>query len=324
MAGHRPGPGLEAAGVVGESQLLKGERKRVAGGEPAGAAWPDLGDQLGPHIKKGVARPAADPLQAAADEGVAAHRLHVQRHAAAGLVAVDQAQGAGGVGGVGDRADVLQVAGRVEEMGRRDQGGPGVDPLGERLGRDRHTVSAWHELDLIIRPAQPLVADCREVELADQHLVPALGQRQAGGQGGQGDRDGGGDGRRACRRLEQVRDPASETLEQGQPGREPDRGALLIPVLGVLGQGGAAAAWKRPEGAGVEVDAAVEEGEFGPQGTPIRHVSQTLATATGRWYSARKPRPGRDFAWSCLSAPVEGYFVVYSPFVHVPAAHPAF
>src|SRR5436309_2028244 len=324
VAGHRPGPGFQAPGVVGEGELLQRESERVAGREPAGAARPHLGDELGLHIQKGVARPAADPLEAASDERVAAHRLHVQRHAAAGLVTVDHAQRAGGVGGVGDRPHVLQVAGRIEKVGRRDQRGPRVDPLGECLGWDGQAVVRRHELHLILRPAQPLVADGREVQLPDQHFVPALGQGQAGGQGRERHRDGGGDGGRAGRRPEQLGHAAAEALEQRQPGGEPDRRALLVPVLAVPGQGGAAASWKRPEGAGVEVDAAVEEGEFSPQGAPIWHVSQTLATGTGRWYSARKPRPGRDFAWSCLSAPVEGYFVVYSPFVHVPAAHPAF
>src|SRR5439155_776501 len=54
VAGHRPGPGFQAPGVVGEGQLLQRESERVAGGEPAGAAGPHLGDQLGLHIQKCV------------------------------------------------------------------------------------------------------------------------------------------------------------------------------------------------------------------------------------------------------------------------------
>ena len=122
------------------------------------------------------------------------------------------------MGRIGDGADVLQVAGRVEEMGRRHQRGLGFDPLGESLRRDGHSVAAGHELDLELRPAQPLMADRREVELADEHLASAGGQRQARGQGGQGNRNRRGDCRRAGRRPKQLRDAAPEPLEQRQPG----------------------------------------------------------------------------------------------------------
>ena len=177
VAGDRPRPCLQTAGVIGEGQLLEGEGERVAGGEPAGALGAGLGDQLGPHIKEGVAGSAADPLQAPSDECVAIHLGNVERDAAARLVAVDDAKSALGVGGVSDRADVLQVAGRVEEVGRRHQGRPRVDPFGEGLGRDGHAVLRRHELDLKLGPAQPLVADGREVELADEYLVPPGRQR---------------------------------------------------------------------------------------------------------------------------------------------------
>ena len=82
------------------------------------------------------------------------------------------------MGRVRDRPHVLQVAGRVEEVGRRDEGRPPVDPLRERLGRDRHPVLAGDELHLKARAREPLVADGRKVELADQDLVATRGQRQ--------------------------------------------------------------------------------------------------------------------------------------------------
>ena len=91
VAGHRPGAGLEAAGIVGEVQLFQGERERVAGGKPARPVRPNAGDQPGLHIKEGGARPAREPLQAAADERVAIHRADVDGHAPTCLVAVDQA-----------------------------------------------------------------------------------------------------------------------------------------------------------------------------------------------------------------------------------------
>ena len=118
-------------------------------------------------------------------------------------------------------------------MGRRHQGGAVVDPLGECLGRDGHAVVAGHELDLEVRARQPLVADGREVEGADQDLVPARGQGQAGGQRGQGHRHRWGDCGRARRGVEQAPDPGPETLQQRQPVGEPYRGALGVPVLGV-------------------------------------------------------------------------------------------
>jgi len=64
-------------------------------------------------------------------------------------------------------------------VGRCDQGGLLIDPLGERLRRDRDPVGAGNELDLELESRQPLVADGGEVELADQDLVAAGRQRQA-------------------------------------------------------------------------------------------------------------------------------------------------
>src|SRR5947207_8297763 len=111
MARDRPRSGLQAAGVVGENQLLERERERIAGCEPACALRAHLREQVRSYIKEGVARPAAQPLEAAADERIAAHRLDVERDASTRLIAVDDAQRAGGLGGDGDRAHVLQVAG---------------------------------------------------------------------------------------------------------------------------------------------------------------------------------------------------------------------
>ncbi len=167
---------------------------------------------------------------------------------------------------VGDRSHVLEIAGRVEEVGRHDQGGLVVNALGERRRRDRHPVRAGHKLDLEVRPAEPLVADGGEVQLADENLVPALRQGQPGGQGRQGHRDGGGDGRGPGRRLQHP-----EPCQQRKPVRIPGRGTFFVPILGVPGQGGPAALGQRAEGAGVEVDVAVQEGKLGPQGIPVRH-----------------------------------------------------
>src|ERR1700731_775579 len=139
-APHRPGAGFEAARVVGEVEPFEGEGERVPGGEPAGPLRANAGDQLWPNVKEGGPRPTREPLEAAADEGVAVHRRHVDGHAAAGLVAVDEAQGALRMGGVGDRTDVLEVAGGVEEVGRHHERGALIDSLGERLGRDRYPV----------------------------------------------------------------------------------------------------------------------------------------------------------------------------------------
>ena len=233
MAAHRPGPGFQAACVVGEDQLLEREGEGVAGREPARALRPGLRDQLRTYIKECVAGAAADPLEAAADEGVAVQRLDVDGHAAAGLVAVDQAESAGGVGRVGDRPHVLQVPRRVEEVGRRHQRGPGVDPLGEGVGRNRHAVPGGDELHFKARSGQPLVADGREVELADQDLVPPWRQGEAAGQRRQGDRDRRGDRGRAGRCVQELADLAAEPLEKGKPFREPDRRALPVPVVGV-------------------------------------------------------------------------------------------
>src|SRR5712692_3138444 len=182
------------------------------------------------------------------------------------------------------------------------------------------------------------MADGREVQLTDEHLAPPPGQGQPGGKRRQRDRDRGRDRGRAGRRAQQLADLLPKAREQRQPGRIPDRGPLLVPVLPVSGQGGSAAAGKRTERAGVEVDVALEERKFGPQGSPISHRTRlpqplrrcpsgaappalrATSPQVGRshlpmngedithmwWYSARKSSARRPVASPCLSAPEEG------------------
>jgi hypothetical protein len=78
-------------------------------------------------------------------------------------------------------------------------------------------------------------------------------------------------------------------------------------------EGFGARPWKRAERAGVEIDVLVEERELVAKGLPVRHSSGIVAETSA----------GRRSVRVCLSAPREGYLVVYSPFVHVPAAHEA-
>src|SRR2546430_13108871 len=110
----RPRSSLQAAGVVGENQLLEREREWIAGCEPAGALRAHPRQQVRSYIKEGISRPAAQPLEAAADERIAAHSLDVEGDASTRLIAVDDAQRAGALGGVGDRPHVPQVTGRLE------------------------------------------------------------------------------------------------------------------------------------------------------------------------------------------------------------------
>jgi len=227
--------------------------------KPAGAVGPHAGDKVRPHVHEGGAGSARHPLEASAHERVAAHRVHVERDAAAGLVAVDQAEGAGAWAASAIGRTSWQVAGRVEEVGRRHQArcarrsarrrpsGGIVIPsaLGtnstSKSGRESH----WW-------------AQRREVQLPDQDLLAAGREGQARSQGGQGDGDRGGDRRGSRRGVQQAPDPGAKPLEQREPVGEPDGGALGNPSRGRNSRGRARP--RRGEGskrAGVEVDVPV-------------------------------------------------------------------
>src|SRR5579859_5440263 len=314
VRGNRPRPGLQPPGVGGPVEPLQRERERVLCGKPARTLRLRSRQQLGAHVHERRARAAAQPLQASADEGVAAELMHVDGHAADRLVAVDDAQRAGGVRGVGDRPDVLQVAGRIEEVGRDDHRRLVVDAFGEGSRRDGRPVLAGHELDLEVGPGEPLVPDGREVEGADQHLPPARCHRQARRQRGQRRRNRRRDRRRARRGVQQLGHPGAQPLQHREPVRIPGGRALGVPGLGVAVQGGPAGAGKGPQGAGVEVDPALQEREFGSQPSPVPH--DHLRDIFGRF------RPGRSLA--ALSRPTNGRGRCILAVRARPAAHLAY
>src|SRR5207245_409879 len=317
------------------------EGEGVACRKPPGAVRPHGWEELGSNIKEGGARPSRQPLEAPADESVAVHCIDVDRHAAAGLVAVDHAQGPGGVRRIGDRPDVLEVPSRVEEVGRHDHRRPVVDPLGEGLRRDGHAVGARDELDLALRPGQPLVADRGEVEVADQDFVATLWEGQARGKSGKGDRNRGGDRGRSRRRVEQATDSYAQPLQQRNPVRKPHRGPLSVPVSGVAIEGGPAAPGEGAERAGVEVDVAVQDRELVAEGLPVGHlrkrtsppgtrkrvptsprggeetkrggdeINRRLPSAAAGWYSARTS-VRRGSSWAMVSRPHKGTVKSYT------------
>ena len=81
--------------------------------------------------------------------------------------------------------------------------------------------------------------------------------------------------------MEQLGDLPRRPLQQGQPVGEPDRGPFLVPIPGVAGQGGVAAAGEGAERAGVQVDVPVQERELGPEGlqSGIQHRLASVAEA---------------------------------------------
>ena len=80
------------------------------------------------------------------------------------------------MGRLGQRLQVLQVAGCVVEVGGRDERHAGAQALSEGRGRDADAVRRRDPLHVELAPGQPLVPQGREVQLADQDLQPARGR----------------------------------------------------------------------------------------------------------------------------------------------------
>src|SRR5207245_867682 len=132
--------------------------------------------------------------------------------------------------------------------------------------------------------------------------------------------------------VEQAADPHAQALQKRNPLREPDRGPQGVPVVGVALQGRPAAPREGAQGAGVEVDVAVQERELVAEGLPVGHCLNVpphpgpagpdlpagrggdiskLPPAAAGWYSARTS-VRRGSSWALVSRPHKGAVKSYT------------
>ena len=101
---------------------------------PAGERRFQRIDQVRPHVQPAVARPAAEPLDGAADREVDSELADADRDDAGGLVAVEHDARAGLVRARDDRGGVLDLRRFVEHVGDRNEQRPLVDRFENLLG----------------------------------------------------------------------------------------------------------------------------------------------------------------------------------------------
>ena len=129
--------------------------------------------EVRPHVEPTGARPAAEPLDAAANGELDAELRQVERHDARGLVAVEHHVGAGLLRAANDRLDVLDLAVLEQDMADRDEQRPLVDRV-----HDRRVVLDRDDLEPGLRLVQ--VAHRGEVRRLVDDPVALAGRREAG------------------------------------------------------------------------------------------------------------------------------------------------
>src|SRR5690606_37291002 len=151
---------------------------------------------------------------------------------------------------VGQRAQVLDRAGRVVHVTGRDECSAVVDGLGEALRVDRRTVVALEDHDLDIASHEPLVREGGEVERTEDYAwTPAVVQRRRD----DGER-GGYAGREAdllLRRVQHACDAAAQLRQPAEPDLVPRRRAERMPLVVELCDARFRATRERAERAGV-------------------------------------------------------------------------
>ena len=118
--GHVGGAGEKArrAGCVAHL-LLERERRLV--GLPARVARLEQLGEIGTNVEPAVARPAAEPLDRAADGEVDVQGRQVERDDAGGLVGVEDDMRASLVGTLDDPCNVLDLTRLEEDVADRDE-----------------------------------------------------------------------------------------------------------------------------------------------------------------------------------------------------------
>src|SRR5262245_17492875 len=175
--GHVRSAREEAGSALGVLELrFEAERSRVR--LPAHEGRLERLDEIGANVEPAVARPAAQPFDAAADGEVDVERGDVQWNDPGGLIRIEHDVSADIVSAAHDRLDVLDL-GRLEENVRdRHEQRPFVDRAGDRL-------VVWHDDDLELRLRLVQVANTREVAFL---VDDAAAQRVDGTEARQNDR----------------------------------------------------------------------------------------------------------------------------------------
>jgi len=170
------GAELESTRVVTKFEALEIEVELSLRCEPAGEARGELGETVATYEEVAESRPSAEPLQRSGRIRVDARSGDVHGNLPGRLIPIDHAPRSGSVGDFGDRSDILDEAGRVENVRGRDHERPVVHRVGVLLDVDADTIrgSEGDELDLRFDPE--LVGERREVELAADDTIPSRRQ----------------------------------------------------------------------------------------------------------------------------------------------------
>ena len=172
-------------------EVLEVEVELVSRRKPAGDAGLKLLYELVADVEVGEAGAPAEPFEGACRVEVGLAGPQVHRDLAGALIAVDEEERSRSVRYVGQRIQVLDVAGGVEHVAGRQESCAIVDGFGELLWIDPHSIVAGEDHELHVGLHGPLVGQGGEVELCADHAVPpavvdALGDDgECGGRGGE-------------------------------------------------------------------------------------------------------------------------------------------
>ena len=207
--------------------LLERERRLV--GLPAGVARLEQRGEIGADVQPAVARPAAEPLDRAADGEVDVQGRQVERDDAGGLVGVEDDVGARLVGTLDDPFDVLDLARLEEDVADRDEQRSLVDRVDDLVD-----VLADHDLQFSLCLVE--VAHRGEVAALVDDPVPLRCRPEAGEDDGFRDRHVLMHHRRACRRADDPADLVADCQRQFPPAFPPRPDPALAPGARVLRQ----------------------------------------------------------------------------------------
>src|SRR5207249_1433954 len=127
---RRAGEEARGAGCVFHLRL---EGERLGMRLPACEGRLEALGQVGSDVEPTGARPAAEPLDTAADGEVDAERGNVERHGSGRLVGVEENMRTGGARTSRDRLDVLDLPRLVEDVADRDEQRALVDRVDDRV-----------------------------------------------------------------------------------------------------------------------------------------------------------------------------------------------
>ena len=244
--------------VVGDVHL-----EDVLVGEPAGLGRHQAAEHLAPHPEEAEAGGGEQVLDRSARDEVGTERAHIDLDRPRRLVAVGEHERAACMRDLGDRRDVVAVAGAIRDGRAADERRALVDRLGEALGRDRAVGVGTHVHHLgaaeLLRVSD--LTDRRELVLADHDAVAAAAlERERRDDAVDALRDGG----RHRHLVGLAVDQLGEARAGGLGALDPELplGTVLVPTGEVLLVGCADPVRERALRARVEIGLVLEDREL--------------------------------------------------------------